>query len=182
MTLWTIAILTVKVRKPFFRRLMDCLEPQIGDRDIEVLIADQEEWSVSRKRQWCLDNAKGVYFNFADDDDLVAKNYVDSIYPLLDGTDYVGFKLQYYHNGTPWMPTHHSLKYETYSYDDKGHYRGVSHLNPIRTEIARQGWFEGGYGEDVRWADRVKPQTEHFIDDIMYYYYFSTATSLTAER
>lgn len=180
-TKWTIAILTVRVREGKFRRLVEGLQQQIGDRDIEILVANQEDWTVSRKRQWCLDNAKGEYFNFIDDDDKVADNYVDAIYPLLDGVDYIGFQLQYYHNGDPWKPTFHSLRYGDHhaSADAEGFYRSVSHLNPIRTEIARQGAYEGSFGEDHRWSEQVNPQTEHYIDQVMYHYLFSPATSLT---
>ncbi|MBF4194663.1 glycosyltransferase [Mycolicibacterium phlei] len=181
---WTIAICTVYVRKGLLRRLLDRLEPQIGDRDIEILIADQEDWPLAEKRQWCLDNAKGEYFNFIDDDDLVAENYVEAIYPLLDGVDYIGFRLQYYHDGEPWKPTFHSLRYGVHAIyaDSEGFYRGVSHLNPIRTEIARQGRYYGGYGEDNRWCAQVNPVTEHYIDQVMYHYYFSPANSLTHGR
>lgn len=180
--LWTIAILTVHQREGLLRRLLNRLEPQLGNRDIEVLIADQEDWGVSEKRQWCLDRAAGEYFNFIDDDDLVAENYVDAIYPLLDGVDYIGFQLQYYHDGDPWKPTFHSLRHSTAERfaDENGFYRGVSHLNPIRTEIARQGRYDGGFGEDDRWAVQVNPETEHYVDQIMYHYYFSPSQSLTA--
>lgn len=181
---WTIAILTVAEREHVFRRLLNRLEPQIGDRDIEVLIADQEDWTVSHKRQWCLDQAAGDYFCFIDDDDLVSQNYVEAIYPLLDGVDYIGFQLQYYEEGIPWKPTFHSLRYGTHAIeaDEYGFYRGVSHLNPIRTEIARQGKYYGGFGEDNRWCDQVEPKTEHYIDEVMYHYYFSPITSLTYGR
>lgn len=179
---WTIAILTVKVREGLLARLLKRLEPQIGERRIEILIADQEEWSVSRKRQWCLDRAQGEYFCFIDDDDMVSKRYVECIYPLLDGVDYIGFQLQYYHDGAPWKPTYHSLQngVHTIMADETAFYRGVSHLNPMRTEIARTGKYEGGFGEDNRWSDQVDPVTEHYIDEVMYEYWFSTTNSLTA--
>lgn len=182
MVKWTIAILTVEQRKPLFQRLLDVLKPQVGDRDIEILIADQEDWSVSDKRQWCLDEARGDYLCFCDDDDLVASDYVERIYPLLDGVDYVGFRLQLYIDGMPQKPTFHSLRYPEWSDDAAGYYRNVSHLNPVRTEIARQGRFDGGYGEDKRWADQVHPVTEHYVDDVMYKYYFSPTSSLTYGR
>jgi hypothetical protein len=184
MTKWTIAILTVHQRKGQLNRLLDLLYRQLDDdrgRSIELMVCNMSG-SVSEKRQWCLDNAEGEYFNFIDDDDLVAENYVDAIYPLLDGVDYVGFQLQYYHEGNAWKPTFHSLRYGTHAMwaDESGFYRGVSHLNPIRTEIARQGHYSGGFGEDNRWSDLVEPVTEHYVDQIMYHYFFSQNGSLTA--
>lgn len=183
MTRWTIAICTVPERQGLRQRLLNALEPQIKGRDIEILIADQD-WELSRKRQWCLDTAKGEYFCFVDDDDMVADNYVEAIYPLLDGVDYIGFRLQFYWDRDPWKPTFHSLRYGTHAIhaDSDGFYRGVSHLNPIRTEIARQGSYEGGYGEDSRWSTQVEPRTEHYVEQIMYHYFFSPTNSLTYQR
>ncbi len=171
---WTIAILTIPERKTEFTRIMGILRHQIIDQDIEVLVAGQD-WGIPEKRQWCLDNAEGEYFNFIDDDDLIAHDYVDSIYPLLDGVDYVGFKQQYYFNGRKGFIAHHSLEYQQDFGDDTGYHRGVSHLNPIRTEIARQGSFVEGFGEelceDYRWAQQVSPNSQYFIDKVLYFYF-----------
>jgi glycosyltransferase involved in cell wall biosynthesis len=184
MSKWTIAILTVPERSAKYERLLNVLWPQIEhDAGIE-LMTNNGPGTIAEKRQWCLDNAKGEYFCFIDDDDLIAENYVDAIYPLLDGVDYIGFQLQYYHDGVPWKPTYHSLRHSTAERfaDENGFYRGVSHLNPIRTEIARQGRYEGSYGEDDRWAVQVHPKSEHYINEVMYHYRFSTSNSLTYGR
>lgn len=169
--LWTIAILTIPERKTDLTRIRGILKYQIGSRDdIEVLIADQD-WGIGKKRQWCLNNAAGKYICFVDDDDLVAHDYIDTIYPLLDGVDYVGFQVQHYLNGHKSKPTYHSLKYDGWSDDAEGFYRDVSHLNPMLTEIARQGRFDRDYGEDKAWAEQVHPKTEHYIDRVMYGYF-----------
>lgn len=178
---WTIAVLTVPERKKDFNRLIKVLTSQIGDLNIEILVADQD-WGIGRKRQWCLDNAKGEYFNFCDDDDMVADDYVNSIYPLLDGVDYVGFRLQLYWDGEARKPTFHSLRYDGWSEDEHGAYRDVSHLNPMKTEIARQGDFVGDWGEDKAWSEQVEPETEHYINRVMYHYYFSPRLSLAVRN
>lgn len=171
---WTIAILTVKGREQDFERIRGILEYQIADRnDIEILVSSHDKMNIGDKRQWCLDNASGEYINFIDDDDLIAHDYIDTIYPLLDDVDYVGFQLQHFFNGKKSKPTYHSLRYKTWEEDEDGFYRNVSHLNPIRTTIAREGKFAGDYGEDFTWSQQVHPQTEHYIDRPMYFYFFS---------
>lgn len=177
---WTIAILTVPQRAGEYNRLLDCLWPQVCDPtlDIEIMTCNMPG-TISEKRQWCLDTAQGEYFNFIDDDDLVADDYVETIYPLLDGVDYIGFQLQLYWDGCPMRPTFHSLRYDRWFEDGMGYYRNVSHLNPIRTEIARKGRFEGGFAEDRRWAEQVDPKTEHYIDKVMYHYLYSPDSSLS---
>ncbi|ORB93968.1 hypothetical protein LAUMK4_05849 [Mycobacterium persicum] len=174
---WTIAILTIPERRTDLIRLLSSLQHQIGDvPGIKVLVADQPG-SISEKRQWCLDNAHGDYFCFIDDDDLPAHDYIQRILPLLDGVDYVGFRMQHYHNGTKSKPTYHSLRHGHWHEDDHGYYRNVSHLNPIRLDIARKGRFYGGYGEDRQWAEQVSPETEHYIADPMYFYFDSPTHS-----
>lgn len=124
--------------------------------------------------------ATADYINFVDDDDLVAPDYVSSIYPLLGEVDYVGFQLQLY-NGGPEQnlkqkPTYHSLRYKLWHDDDNGYYRDISHLNPIKRELAVQAVMEGGGGEDARWADSMRTlgivKTEHYVDRVMYHYYW----------
>jgi hypothetical protein len=171
---WTIAILTIPQRSADLERLLSVLEPQIGDRDIEIIISRQN-WSIADKRQWCLDTAQGEYFNFIDDDDLVAEDYVDSIYPLLDGVDYVGFILQHYLDGIPSAPQYNSICIGE-QFDGSAYFTWPNHVNPIRTEIARQARFitpphsRDGRGEDWLWSQQVHPKTEHFIKRPMYFY------------
>jgi hypothetical protein len=63
-----------------------------------------------------------------------------------------------------------------WSEDENGFYRDLSHLNPIRRELMKQVSLEGGFGEDRRWAKKMRKlevvKTEHFIDEVMYRYYF----------
>lgn len=184
MSKWTINILTVPERRFEYNRLLDLLWPQLdahAGAGVKIQTCDMPG-TVAAKRQWCLDRCDSEYFNFIDDDDMVAGNYIDAILPLLDGVDYIGFQLQLYIDGQRTKPTFHSLRYDNWYDDADGYYRNVSHLNPIRTEIARQGRFDGGYGEDKRWADQVSPKTEHYVDQIMYHYLFSPTESLTYGR
>lgn len=182
-TLWTIGILTVPSRQMELTRIRGMLRYQIDSEDlgrvIEIRTYGGTDETISEKRQRCLDEAVGQYVNFVDDDDLVAHNYIRRLSDLMDGVDYIGFRMQHYLNGVKSKPTFHSLRYPEWSDDANGYYRNVSHLNPMRTEIARQGRFDGGYGEDARWAQQVNPQTEHYIDDPMYYYFDSPRHSLS---
>lgn len=181
---WTIAILTIPERRVDFERLMAILSPQVGNRDIEIIITDQD-WSIAAKRQWCLDNAQGEYFNFIDDDDMIAHDYVEGIYPLLDGVDYIGFILQHYLDGRKSAPQYNSICIKD-RYDGNAYFTWPNHVNPIRTEIARQGTFTtplytpDGRGEDWQWSQQVHPRTEHFIDRPMYMYF--ECPSLSASR
>lgn len=164
-------------------RLAGQLERQISGRDVEHLVVVERD-TLGVLRQRCLDQARGDYVVFVDDDDLLAHDYLDAVLPLLDGVDYVGYRLQLYIDGAKQKPTYHTLRYRGWSADDAGWYRGVDIKNPIRADIARQVQFEGAYGEDRRWAWAVEalpspPRTEHCVDldRPMYYYFHSTRWS-----
>ena len=184
---WTILTLTQPSRSEYLRRLTDCLAPQLQERP-EVWWFAATSWakySLGENRQKMIEGAMSEYICFVDDDDLVAPDYVSTILPLLD-RDYVGFKVQLYNDGVPDLPTYHSLVYDHWFQNEHGYYRHISHLNPIRRELALLSPMEGGVGEDHRWADRLyatgKVRTEHFIDRVMYHYYSRSVKNDAAFR
>lgn len=176
--LWSILIPTIPQRHDQLKLLLALLQPQVDkfDGQIEVLVLqDDQTMSVGEKRQKLMEAANGRYISFVDDDDLVADNYCEAIMEALsDNPDYVGFQLQLYVDATRMKPTFHSLKYVEWSEDKNGYYRNISHLNPILRGIAMKGRFDGGYGEDHRWAQQIAEtellKAETYVDEIMYHY------------
>src|ERR1019366_10063498 len=104
--------------------------------------------SLGENRQRMTEASNALYTNFVDDDDLVAPDYVARILPLLDGVDYVGFRLSLYNDGRPQSPTFHSLKYPNWFANATGLYRDISHVNPMRRELAVKCPMSGARGED----------------------------------
>lgn len=177
---WEILILTQPSREQYLARLMSILLPQVQKHpDVRVTIRMyDEQLALGDNRQQMRVAASGDYINFIDDDDIVPDDYVDTILPLLDGIDYVGFRLQCFIDGEPHSKTFHSLKYPEWNSDQDGAYRDISHVNPILRTKALSATMEGGFGEDHRWADALREKkvlkTEHYIDRIMYLYYSRT--------
>jgi hypothetical protein len=180
-----ILILTLPSRTEFLRQLLTLLEPQISALGLRkydqvgVRIVKDEAWSrpmeLGDKREYMRQQSHAEYSCWLDDDDLPAPNYISSILPLLDGIDYVGFRLQMYRDWVKAKPTFHSLRYKSWWEDDAGYYRDLSHLNPIRNDLAKRAPVEGNIvGEDFRWANRLRSlgivKTEHFVDDVLYFY------------
>jgi len=177
---WSILILTMPERKELLWRLLNCLAPQVEKFPlVETYIkTSKKDVSVGDQRQQMLEKASGEYVCFVDDDDLVASDYVEKIYPLLDGVDYIGFPVHTYRDGAFFAAAYHSLKHKSWNSSKMYAERDLSHLNPIRRELALQGKFEGGYGEDTRWAMRMRDlgivKTEHYVPDVMYFYHIRT--------
>ncbi len=159
---------------------MDVLRPQVNlrvQKGVEVVVTMYDtSVSMGENRQRMIDDAQGEYVNFVDDDDLIPANYVARILPLLDGVDYIGFQVQTYIDVVKLAPTYHSLRYDRWWQDNKGAYRDISHLNPIRRELAIQVRHEGGYTHDQSWAGGMRSKgivkSEHYVDEVMYFYYF----------
>ena len=89
------------------------LEPQTSKHsDVEIMVKMYDpKMEVSGNRQQMVEESTAEYVSFVDDDDLVAKDYVEKIYPLLDGVDYIGFQVETTIDGKPTLPAYHSLKY-----------------------------------------------------------------------
>lgn len=174
---WSILILTCPGREKFLQRLLDVLNPQVVEHpDVEVRVRmDDRNMDRGQNRKALIEDAPGQYVCFIDDDDLVPLDYVESIYKLLDGVDYIGFRVQAFQDGQPFAPTYHSLKYMNWSQDGQAFYRDISHVNPIRKELALQGVFRGTGNEDVTWADSMRGlmivKSEYYIPKVMYWYF-----------
>ena len=203
--LWTILVPTIGRRRAQFRRLVIELlaqaEPRLGQ--VRVLaFYNQGEHPLAQVRQALVQAATGTYVSFVDDDDWVPDFYVQQVRTAIhdhasweikdavvgdlrigSGTlhmlpDQVGWRMQHYSDGHPSKPTYHSLEYGGWYEDEKGYYRDISHLNPIRRELALQVDFrDGNPPEDVSWANamrgRVLTEARVSYEYPMYHYYSS---------
>lgn len=182
----SILIATVGQRDERFLELLEVLMPQVNSfrGKIEtVAYWNNGEEEIGGIRNDLVANAKGEYVSFIDDDDMVPEYYCEEIWgALLEKPDYVGWKMQLYHDGQRMKPTFHSIRYRSWSEDDSGYYRDVSHLNPIKRSIALQGSFgrSDDVADDFPWTRQVAPlvKTEAYIDKVMYEYRHSTHDSI----
>lgn len=192
--MWSILVATLGQRRDRFKRLVDVLAPQLESVSGEVELVAY--WNVGEVplgviRQSLVDDARGRYISFVDDDDLVPYYFVDEVlgaiehfwaYKRMIYPDYVGWRMQTYVDGEQLKPTFHSLCYDHWWDDDAGYYRDVSHLNPILKEKV----IEAGADfrrtvppEDVAWSDQLRGhlKTEVYVDRVMYHYHASSTDS-----
>jgi hypothetical protein len=183
-TTWDILIATLCSRTDRLSRLLDSLIPQVDEAGGEVHVTayrNQGERPLAQVRQSLLEFSTAEYISFIDDDDAVPDDFVATILPLLDGVDTINWRMQVYFDGRAQKPTYHGLKFGGWSEDADGWYRDISHLNPMRGELARQCTFITQPPEDWGWVQQMQRlvRTEHVIpyDRIMYHYYHSTGDS-----
>lgn len=151
--------------------------------EIEIIAYwNNGERKLADIRQALVDEARGEYVCFIDDDDKVPDYYCEKIMEAIKTKpDMVGWRMQAYWSNIKLKPTFHSLEYKGWSEDQKGYYRNASHLNPVKKEIAQKVKFQhrGKYPEDERWAKQIARllETEVFIDDVMYHYHYEPTES-----
>jgi hypothetical protein len=180
---WTILVATLAQRRDRFVRLLGQLTPQLDAVDGAVTLCafyNHGQHGLGAVRQQLVEHATSTYVSFVDDDDEVPDYHVAEVLTQLDGVvDYVGWQMQTYVDGHALKPTFHSLRYDRWWDDARGYYRDVSHLNPIKRELALRGDFRGSPPEDVHWVDQVRPyvRTEAYVDKVMYHYRSSPGDS-----
>lgn len=184
---WTILVPTLGERRPLFERLMAGLLPQLDDHGGRVRVAawhNDGSPSLPVIRQRMVLGAGSDYVSFVDDDDLVSPDYVAEIVrALATRPDYVGFQVQCYSDGVPTAIAHHSLEFKRWRNMPGRYERDISHLNPIRTVLARKADFRlaGRRAEDRAWADQLRRQRvlrqEVMIDRVLYHYLYAPGGS-----
>lgn len=179
---WSILIPSVVDRAPLLDRLIKKLEPQVKQfrGEVEVVIFwNNYERQLGELRQLMLVDAKGEYLNFIDDDDLVVDDYVETIFPLLDGVDYIGFMVDFFVNGSKVnRPVIHSLKCSGWNDDAAGFYRRAVHTNPVKRDLALEfanydmSNYKKEHPEDILYHNNMEGHlhTEHFIPRPLHIY------------
>jgi hypothetical protein len=131
--------------------------------------------TLGENREMLRRESKGEYISQFDDDDLPSADHVSSVIPLLDGVDQIGWENELWIDGVKDPKRdYHTIKAGSWHDTEDAYYRDISHLQPMRRELAMSEPMEGGHGEDRRWAERMrgKVKTEYYIDRVMYYYMF----------
>jgi glycosyltransferase involved in cell wall biosynthesis len=194
MILLSVLILGITERKGKLSRLLSELCRQVRDygleEDVEILVDyDNRQKTIAEKRNYLVKRAKGKMLVFIDDDDQVNQTYLKVITDVISNidVDYIGYKIQLTNKKDVLKPTYHSITYKKNWDDELGYFRGVSHINPIKSEIAKQYEFpEIVQGEDIAWDEQVKEsgllKREFFLDEFMYFYDYDYDLSMSDKR
>ena len=172
---FSVLICSLPRRSNLLARLLDKLKPQYEKHsDVEVLVAfDNGEDTIGTKRNFLVNQSKGEYIAFVDDDDLVSDNYLDLIIKAIEtNPDVVGIELLYYENDFYRGKAFHTMKYDYWSHEkdplhpDLLHFhRCPNHLNPVKRELAIQVPFpELNFREDHVYSKNLR----HLLDTEVY--------------
>jgi hypothetical protein len=164
----SVLIPTLARRQHKFLHLLSELLPQCqaAAEQVEVVaLQNQGEELLEAYRERLLYAAEGDYLCFVDDDDKVASYYVaDILEALRSDPDVVGWR--HINHGTPGFYTDVSIALQPGN-RDSGYQRRFTHMNPVRSSLAKQGTFlRGGYGytgEDMVYVNSVLPLLKHEV-------------------
>ena len=153
---WSILIPTLVERIPTFDRLMESIKEKhqriCPDLKIEFCISrDNREKSIGKKRDELLQNAKGKYMSFIDDDDNVTDAYFEDALACIRGE----FQVCRLRGQISQYTFTHSIENTLASPMARGEVflRPPNHLNIMISEIAKLVRFSDVMrGEDLHWT------------------------------
>ena len=112
----SILICTIEGREKPLSELLNILDNQKNEK-VEILLnKDNREKTVGKKRNELINQAKGKYICFIDDDDIVSDDYISKILYSINNSnpDVIGLELDYIVNGVKKGRAYHSLKYKSW--------------------------------------------------------------------
>lgn len=177
----SVLIATIDSRKYKFDALVKYLN-EIKTDDVEILsICDNKEMNIGYKRNLLLQQSKGAYVCFIDDDDMIPYDYFTKVFEGIEqNVDCIGFLVRL--TGWASYPIICSLSNQWNGwFSDFGGYKYVrcpNHLSPMKREHALAIGYPNNKrtGEDADFSLRLKAsgliKTEHYIPKIMYDYRF----------
>lgn len=181
----SILICTLPIRGTKLSGLLGSLRNQILSKSVQILyLGDDRSMKVGEKRNALMSLAKGRYLTFIDDDDAVAKDYVDSILEAIESDPQViTFDVMKYENGEAYKLMKYYLNNGPCRLaPDRTHYKLLpNHLCVWRKDVIKAQFPHKNLSEDHEWAAEMELYYDeiHHIDKVLYNYQFSKEDSQT---
>lgn len=178
---WSVLIATIPGREQSLQNLMSSIREKCAriapELKFEICLSyDNRETSIGRKRQYLLEQAKGKYLSFMDDDDFITDAYIEDLWLTIQG-NYSCMRLRGQINQYTFT---HSLenKLTDKMARDEVFLRPPNHLNPMMSDIAKLIQFKDSVrGEDLDWTIRLAKNgfltTEYCSDPSRIHYIYN---------
>ena len=160
-----------------------CEVRRLSSNNVEVVICiDNKKMRVGEKRNFLMSLARGDYFVFVDDDDMVTEDYVRYLLKGIEkGNDVIVFDVEISINGGKYKKVFYDADFY-FDFDMPNSYRRIpNHIMCWNRKIAKEKFPRINMGEDAKWAKKmqrhIKSQTK--IEKTLYYYNFNHKTTET---
>lgn len=149
---------------------------------VEVLTCvDNKEKTTGAKRQELLEQAKGKYIIFTDDDDWPAPYYIEEMLKAIEsGADCIGIEGTYIVDGGHPVRWKLSKDYDNEDKHENGElilYRKTNHITAVKRDLAlKAGFPDKSNAEDKAYSEALNPhlKTEYRVEKPMYEYRYSS--------
>jgi hypothetical protein len=187
---WSVLIATITGRESSLNSLISSIRGKISriapDIRVEfVTYFDNRETSIGNKRKWLLENAKGKYMSFVDDDDDITDAYIEDFVQTLRG----GYHVMRLRGQIAQYTFTHSIENSLDGYMARGNVfiRPPNHLNAMLTDVAKLFSFKDAIkGEDLEWTIRLAKSgflvTEYKSDDSRIHYIYNLGPRQISEE
>lgn len=185
----SILIPTINTRRnTFLPRILEQVYSQydkLKDKnEVEILVLmDNKTIVLGDKRNLMIQQAKGDYVVFIDDDDRISNDYIESILEATkENSDVITFNSVVRLNDEQSKICYFSNSYLEDKNKPNIYERIPNHICAIKREIAKKVKFPSKtFREDVAYSILLKPllKTETNIPRVLYYYDFNTETTET---
>lgn len=160
---------------------------EVEQNDIEIIVLqDNKKLMLGTKRNYMVDMAQGRYIVFVDDDDRVNPLYLKKLLQATyNQTDCITFKALVTINGSDVKECIYSIKFENDANFEDRYERIPNHICAIKREHALKVNYPAiPYGEDSGFSKEIKKylETEHYIDEILYFYDYNSETTETQQH
>jgi glycosyltransferase involved in cell wall biosynthesis len=184
----SILICSLTKRRGLLIRLLGIIDKQIkNNADVECLVnTDDGMKTTGLKRNQLIDQAKGDYICFVDDDDTVSDDYVEKILTAAESSpDCIGMEGIITFDGKNPKKFIHSIQYTEWFERNGIYYRNPNHLSPVKRMHAQKVKFPPiHFGEDKQYSMRLLPylKSEVYIEGPIYFYNYSEKASEANKR
>ncbi|SFX06452.1 Glycosyltransferase like family 2 [Thermoactinomyces sp. DSM 45891] len=174
----SILIPSIPERASCLARLVNELQRQSDRFPVEILtFVDNKKRSIGTKRNDLIQQAKGDFVVFVDDDDRVSTDYIDSLMSAIRQTpdaDCITFDVEVSLGGIIKKICKYDIVYGKDKLEDEQYYyRNPNHIMCFSKKLASQyHYLDMSFGEDTEWAVQVRNQIQkqEKIPKVLYYY------------
>ncbi|MDQ0417416.1 glycosyltransferase involved in cell wall biosynthesis [Croceifilum oryzae] len=174
----SILIPSIPERASCLSRVVSELQRQSERFPVEILVfIDNKKRSIGTKRNVLIQQAKGDFVVFVDDDDRVTPDYVDSLLSAIRQTpdaDCITFDVEVSLGGIVKKICKYDVAYSGDKLEDEQYYyRNPNHIMCFSKKLASQyQYLDISFGEDTEWAVQVRDQIrkQEKIPKVLYYY------------
>jgi hypothetical protein len=178
---WSVLIPTIPGRETSLKRLLESIHEKTKricpTLRVEISVGfDNRETSIGMKRESLLQNAKGKYASFVDDDDEITDAYIEDLAATIEGNYHV-MRLRGTMSGYHFV---HSTDNKLTDPMARGSefLRPPNHLNPMLVDVAKFVHYKDSLrGEDLDWTIRMAQsgflQNEYRSDSSRVHYIYN---------